>query len=78
VRNQQYCRAAITAQWLQCPYRGTDQQTPAIEYSVWTMDDDKETTNKLSLLRWLAGWAVIIVLCAVFWLVVYSFGKYLY
>jgi hypothetical protein len=42
------------------------------------MDEDKEMERKHSVRQWLAGWAVIIVLCLLFWLLVYSLGKYLY
>jgi hypothetical protein len=42
------------------------------------MDEDEETKSKLSRPQWLAGWAVIIGFCVLFWLVVYSLGKYLF
>jgi hypothetical protein len=36
-----------------------------------TMDGDREMETPLSFLEWLAGWAVIIELCFLFWLAVY-------
>jgi hypothetical protein len=38
------------------------------------MDGHQELENPLSLLQWLAGWAVILGTCMLFWLAVYGWA----
>jgi len=38
------------------------------------MDGHNELENPLSLLQWLAGWAVILGICIIFWLAVYGWA----
>ena len=39
------------------------------------MDEDKEIKSDLSRRQWLGGWALIIALCVLFWLIVYGLGN---
>lgn len=38
------------------------------------MNGHQELENPLSLLQWLAGWAVILGTCMLFWLAVYGWA----
>ena len=38
------------------------------------MDGDDRLENPLPLLQWLAGWAVILGMCILFWLAVYGWA----
>jgi hypothetical protein len=55
-----FCRAYV------CSFRHHEWRS--------TMDGHSQLENSLSLVQWLAGWAVIVGTCILFWLAVYRWA----